>query len=855
MERRGLSWRALAVLLALLYVTAIGGTRAGTYHFPLVAFSHLLSFTTIAYWLACSTRQGIWLPKTPLDAPILAFYLLCVVSTVLSTDVRLSVENLAHLTILVALYYMVVYLLKSGWKVSDFVTPMLVVAAVVVIAEILELALWLGIWWAGTGEFSPLLALGDYRRRLVMGPSNVLAWYLVLLMPLILARLLESRSLRGQIHMGILGVAAGIVLASTLSRSGMIGMAVSVAIFTLLAITPRIANGAGSLRAYLRHKRVMASLLAAACVTAASAMFAFYLVSSRLYTVSIRFELWRAASAIIAARPLTGGGPGTFGYLLHQVADPDPYGPDVYYNNAHNGFLNIAAETGIPSLAAGLWLIAALAAAAWRHLSHLGKKHPGGGMVVAACMAGILGLMASMFFDVPWVFPLTTIHVIVLAAITVAPLSSPREAVGRPLRCAGVALVVLAMAMLGWSDVGHALQQRAVDSMHANRPVNAVAALSSASAWDPFLSIYRFQLGMAQGRLSSERKDQALLNQAVQQYEEEMARGGDTPINNGNLSWLEWQAGRPADAVERMERAVSQAPRDSRYRVGLGYLLEATGDCKGAEGEYIQAIRYSPSLIGSGLWQASDCRSAFKSGIAAREDVTALTRAWAAYFAGDFAAAARLVEDAQQSGAALVLRGQVEVALGEYAAAEKHLTEALATSPSSQEARIARGQLYLAMGDRQRATHDLAIASLLGSGRADLLLGELAYQRGNLEKAIALFRGSVPGCVAPGATYDYASHVYHRSDLKVDFWPQSITCTPRDDSVPYYLHLATAYRSLDRADEAEEVCGWLADFYKGSYLNELASEEAVRDACTQTTGAGRPRGESSSGLPERGAPT
>ncbi len=835
LQRWGLSWRALAVLLALLYVTPIGGTRAGTYHFPLVALSHLLAFVALAAWMAYSLAQGRWLPKTPLDASVLVFYLLCVVSTALSTDLRLSVENLAHLTILVLLYYMVVHLLLSGWKISDFVTPMLMVAAVVVIAEILELAVWLGIWLVGTGEFSPLLALGEYRRRLVMGPANVLAWYLVLVGPLILARLLRSPSLRGRIQMGILAVGAGIVLASTLSRSGLIGMAVAVATFTLLTITPRIAYAPGSLRTYLRRPVVIGALVAAASLTTALVVSSFYLLPSRLYTVSVRFELWRAAAAIIAARPLAGGGPGTFGYLLHQVPDPNPLGADMYYNNAHNGFINVGAETGLPSLAAGLWLIAALTVAGWRNLSRGGIGHPGRSTTIAACLAGTLGLMASMLFDVPWVFPLTTIHVVLFAAIIASPLSSLRRAAWQPLRWGSASLAILAMAMLGWSDVGHAFQQRAVDSIHNGRLEEAVTALSRSATWDPFLSIYRFQLGIAQGRFALEREDQALLNQAVHQYEEAIARGGDTAINNGNLAWLEWEAGRPGNAIDRMKRAVSQAPRESYYRVGLGYLLEETGDYQGAEAAYTHAIQYSPSLIDSGFWQTSAYRNSFKAGVGSREGLSNFATAWAAFVGGGYARATELLEDMDQSSSVLVLQGRVEIAAGDYATAEEHLNEALTRSWANTDAYLARGQLYLAKGEREPALRDLRIAGLLGDWRADLLLGEVAYRDGRLEKAIALLGGGVPHCVAVTASHDYASQVYHRSDISADFWPESITCAPYDHLVPYYLHLAIAYRAVGSVEDAEGVCQWLGTFYEASYLGSLDVNNDRQDACPAGT--------------------
>ena len=68
--------------------------------------------------------------------------------------------------------------------------------------------------------------------------------------------------------------------------------------------------------------------------------------------------------------------------------------------------------------------------------------------------------------------------------------------------------------------------------------------------------------------------------------------------------------------------------------------------------------------------------------------------------------------------------------------------------------------------------------------------------------------GGVPHCVAVTASHDYASQVYHRSDISADFWPESITCAPYDHLVPYYLHLAIAYRAVGSVEGAAR---WTAE--------------------------------------------
>jgi tetratricopeptide (TPR) repeat protein len=830
--RWGLGWQSMVVLLVLLYVSAIGGTRAGTYHFPLVAFSHLLIFALLAWWATRGLARGRWLPRTPLDIPILVFYLLNVVSTLLSVNPRVSVENLAHLTIMILVYYVVIDLLLSGWRTSDFVQPMLLVAGVLMLAAVAELAVWLGIWFVGTGELSPLLTLGEYRRRLVMGPANVLAWYIVLLFPLALAQLPSARSLRARINLGVLLICAGLVLASTLSRSGLIGMAVALATFTVMATVARIRHTRASPRVFLRRPVVISIFLLAILLSIALVGGAADLVSARLYTVSVRFELWRAAAEIITSRPLFGGGPGTFGYLFHQVPDSNRYAPDMFYNSAHNALINIAAESGLGSALVALWLVAAVAVAGWRYLGDTAATRHAKD-INSACVAGIAGLMASALFDVPWVFPLTTLHVALFSAMIVRPYCSPRPTVSHRLRGFTVAALGFVVMILVWGDIGHFFQQRAVEALGSGEFDTAVADLQTATAVDPLLTIYPFQLGIAQAYLGLENDDQSAVQQAIQAYEEEIPRGGDTAINNGNLAWLEWNVGDLDAAVARMERASAQAPSEGYYKLGLGFLLEAIGDYQKAGEAYSAAVVATPSLIDSGFWQTSEYRSSLKTGLQRRETLSATTRAWVAYFAGNYEQADSLLDGLPQTTSLLVLQGKVQTAREQYTVAQETLDRAVAMSKTSAPPYLARGQLYLASGDEARALRDLRIASQLGERTAVMVLADVAYHAGNLEKTIALYHGNVPACVALSDS-DYASQVYHRSNVTAGFWPESITCAPYDGLVPHYLQLAKAYRTVGRTEEAEGVCHWLNDFYKPSYLEELDLNNDRESACPTT---------------------
>jgi tetratricopeptide (TPR) repeat protein len=428
------------------------------------------------------------------------------------------------------------------------------------------------------------------------------------------------------------------------------------------------------------------------------------------------------------------------------------------------------------------------------------------------------------------------------------------------VRWATLLLLGLVAAVLAWGDVAHWFQHRAVGAWQDGRLDASVADMQRASTLDPLLTMYSFQLGTVTAYRGLECDDEAALLQAIREYEREISGGGDTALNNGNLAWLEWSVGHIDRAIAHMERASAQAPRNSYYRLGWGFLLEAAGNRRTAGDAYSAAIALTPSLVDSAFWQTSAYRRAFKADLRSDDTLPGLARAWVAYLAHDYAEAARILGDLPPSASTLLLRGRVETAQRQYSAARRTLDQALAMSPMNETAYLARGQFYLETGEEGGALHDLRIAGHLGAKKADVLLGEMAYKSGDLEKAIALYRPSAPDCVALTSSYDYASQVYHRSDMNADFWPETITCAPYDDLMPYYLHLARAYRSVGRFGDAEEVCHWLSEFYEAAYLDSLDVNGDRRDACPEA--AALERTERARGFPltpatwvQGGAPT
>ena len=108
--------------------------------------------------------------------------------------------------------------------------------------------------------------------------------------------------------------------------------------------------------------------------------------------LSIRFEMWQVGLQMIRMHPWLGVGPNNIvpEYPLYL---PPGKSPIVgYHGHLHNNFLQLAAERGLPALAAWLWFMGALA---W----HFWRVRREAGWVAEAAIAAWIGMVVEGFFE------------------------------------------------------------------------------------------------------------------------------------------------------------------------------------------------------------------------------------------------------------------------------------------------------------------------------------------------------------------------------------------------------------------------------------------------------------------------
>ncbi len=113
-------------------------------------------------------------------------------------------------------------------------------------------------------------------------------------------------------------------------------------------------------------------------------------------SVQARLLMWKAGLAMVKDRPLVGVGPDGVKYEFEHYR-PDAYKPPAWYGHLHNNYLEIAAERGLPALAALVWLMA------WALLDQhrLARRFAGraGAYLAHGAAGATLAIIVAGFFE------------------------------------------------------------------------------------------------------------------------------------------------------------------------------------------------------------------------------------------------------------------------------------------------------------------------------------------------------------------------------------------------------------------------------------------------------------------------
>jgi putative inorganic carbon (HCO3(-)) transporter len=339
-------------------------------------------------WLAVRIRQRRFPRPTPLHAVLASLAVVLAATAALHSNGPFTAE------------YTVRWL------------PFLIVAAVLadvasreVPIRLLLLAAAAGATVAGAGALYSLVVDGQARASGPQPDPNDLAYFLVAALPLLASLNRRRRSL----PLAAAGVVLVVGAAATFSRGGALGLAAAVGWLLLRRVLPW---------------RVLAAAIAAVAALGVGALLVAgpqlnralqeksFIAASNVDTRELR---WQAAARMLTAHPVLGVGPG--GFREQYAAESHNAEVDEQTPVAHNMYLEVAAELGLPGFALFAAMVGTAAVASERTVRRAdsGPQRTEAAAIQASLLAV---LVTSTFLSEQYYLPLWSLAALAVAAET-----------------------------------------------------------------------------------------------------------------------------------------------------------------------------------------------------------------------------------------------------------------------------------------------------------------------------------------------------------------------------------------------------------------------------------------------------
>lgn len=298
-------------------------------------------------------------------------------------------------------------------------------------------------------------------------------------------------------------------------------------------------------------------------------------------SASFRVYTWHSTLEMIAARPLTGFGPGTFTHAFPRFAHAG------FTRQAHQTMLQLAAEHGIPAALLLLAGVFGTIGCLWRSLRET-KGSPR--LLRAAAVGGTLGLWAHNLVD--YTFYVAAVHLAFWAVLGLGWPPPPADGAHRARRIAGAALCTLllagaAMLLFSQAQLAAARRYQAQGAFTAARACLSRVLPLDARRWADLSSICEAEALAG---------DRSQWQAAIAARRRAAALQPTDPVHRVALARLLTSSGNDQEARTALETALQLHPTSPIALAALGDLLERTGDHNGALAVYrrLAALYDSP---------------------------------------------------------------------------------------------------------------------------------------------------------------------------------------------------------------------------------------------------------------------
>ncbi|MDH5606081.1 MAG: hypothetical protein OEY93_04275, partial [Anaerolineae bacterium] len=216
--------RETALILLWAYVILAAGPSGVLANYRVQVGNLVLAGILIGGWLLGKLRNKERIQGNGLGWGFILFYLVQILAVMNSMDFRRSLTILAIFLSLGLAFYYIQGLLRRGWPAELVEKTLLIVGAIVIGLALMYLAQdylnWLGM--AVVLEYAPAF---EYRLFAVLGDANLLADFVMLLVPVAAGRIYNSKARLPKIGLGAVITAGIVVMYFASSRGAFMGLA------------------------------------------------------------------------------------------------------------------------------------------------------------------------------------------------------------------------------------------------------------------------------------------------------------------------------------------------------------------------------------------------------------------------------------------------------------------------------------------------------------------------------------------------------------------------------------------------------------------------------------------------------
>lgn len=365
----------------------------------------------IAASLYLLTEGKYKLVKSGLNYPVIAFIIASGISLLSSIDIYISVYSLFSITLFAGLYFLVPNIVRERRQIRKIMFSLIFVSGLI---SIYGIGQYFGI---------DLLNLKVMGSGYISGPfenRNVLASFLVFIMPVSVGFLFEKISKKLKLMVGLVAIITLIALIYTRTRGAWVGFIGAMAFFA----GAKLMAGRGMkkiLKSLFSKKSLITISLMVICLgllirydyrkpTSFTRKF-LSIADLKDPATRHRFVMWHTGIDIIKEHPLLGTGIDTFKKIYPKYQSKylrtEKYGMfEGLSRFIHNDYLEITANTGILGLGAFLWLIVTLYWTGLKRLKQIDQSKYSPNLLIII-LSSLTAVLIHSFFHYSFYLPTT----------------------------------------------------------------------------------------------------------------------------------------------------------------------------------------------------------------------------------------------------------------------------------------------------------------------------------------------------------------------------------------------------------------------------------------------------------------